>query len=217
MFDEVAGQKSSQDRIYLLRDEIIKEADQKSQLMVTEAKTDAEKILSQSKTEVEKIKAQFLEKGRIPAEVEAKRILATASLELKLIMAEKKEEILDSIFQNALDTITRLSESSDYVSILERVIIEGAIALNGGELEVFVRAEDISKINSDKLAQMVAKEGVTANFKINQIDRDSIGGALIFKEGKIWVDNTFEARLERRREDIRTSVAEVLFGRKGKD
>ena len=127
------------------------------------------------------------------------------------MMLEDKEKYIQQTFEIALNDLKKLSDSSDYPRILSSLIVDAGIGLGGGDLMAKVREVDLALIKPDDLAdEITSKIGTNTNLELVVAVGSPIGGAIV-QQGSTWVDNTFESIFERKKRDIRTEVARILF------
>lgn len=84
--------------------------------------------------------------------------------------------------------------------------------LEGNSFLVDVHKGDSFKIGPEVLKQIekeTSKKGITID--VREVERD-LGGVIVHeKDGKISVDNTFASILERKKNETRVKVSEILF------
>lgn len=195
-----------------IRVEIDSQAD--SELAKINAET-AEKIKiinEATEKEIAKIKQTIEESNRSKAENQAKRDLGRSRLQAKMTFLDEKEAGIQSIFEEGRKKIASLVQSADYTQILSDLIVSAGVTLNGGNLTVSVTKADASKVNAGELGQKISsKTGMQTTLKLDSEEpKTKLGGAVIKKED-LWIDNTFEAIIERRTESVRAEIAKILY------
>jgi vacuolar-type H+-ATPase subunit E/Vma4 len=129
-----------------------------------------------------------------------------AILERRRIM-EKREEAIEDVFAAALERLRGDSSGADRAELLKRLVQEAVDALKLERVEVRLNASDRELALKENLFDGL--EGVSVS--VAQEPLDSAGGVVVLDEsGRIFFDNTFEARLERQREELRAKVAEIF-------
>ena len=160
-----------------------KEVKRKIKEAERKAKDDGDKILLRAEREIENWK---------------KSQIAKIKQQIKKQILNKKEEVITESFDRAKETLKKLS-GEGYRSIIKNLIEIGIRDVGRDCIVAPSRDEDIA----------VARElGINvSNKRIN-----AIGGVIIKSEdGKITIDNTFEAIIERKKEDIRSEIGKLLF------
>ena len=178
--------------------EIIKEAEQKAEVIVNKAK---EKAFDKAK-EIER-KSQYEANER-------KRIIhSMVELGIRKDILSAKQEVLCKVFdevQNRINTIPK----EEYEKILLSMLIE---TVETGNEEIVMSKNDSGRISPDfisKAKEELKKAGKPAGIKLNMEDVD-FGGGFIVKGKGIEINNSFEAILKMRRDEIEPIVAELLF------
>jgi V/A-type H+-transporting ATPase subunit E len=114
-----------------------------------------------------------------------------------------KEELIQESFKRAKEQLQSLT-GEQYKNIMNQ-LIKDSMALVGDKGVATVTREEDKAIVS-------ANPGITVKPELTT----GIGGLMIASpDGKIVVDNTFDAILERKKEDIRTEVANILYPEEG--
>jgi len=205
--------KCLSEQIEKIEEIIINEAKAKAEEIITKAKEKAQKILDEAKREAEKEVNEIINRRKADAEARARRIMSEARLEARLKLLNAKEEVISNAFDTALERLKELCQTPEYKEVLENLIKDAAITIGGGNLEVLLSENTNIEPDLSKIAKEVEKQTGTATSIVISKDKvKSIGGAIVRSlDQSFTVDNTFEARLERVREQLRVSVANVLF------
>ncbi|KFH46544.1 V-type proton ATPase subunit E-like protein [Hapsidospora chrysogenum ATCC 11550] len=146
---------------------------------------------------------------------------STVSNKTRLKVLGARQELLDNIFEEAQKKLAEgAKDKAKYQKTLRGLVLEGFFALNEPELLVRARKKDydIAKKAIAEAEQEYKKQAGkdikgTLDEK-NPIPEGSTGGVSILGgDGKIDIDNTFEARLEILKETAAPAVREALFGK----
>ena len=201
------------EQIEKIEEIIINEAKAKAEEIITKAKEKAQKILDEAKREAEKEVNEIINRRKVDAEARARRIISEARLEARLKLLNAKEEVISNAFDTALERLKEFCQTPEYKEVLENLIKDAAITIGGGNLEVLLSENTNIEPGLSKIAKEVEKQTGTATSIVISKDKvKSIGGAIVRSlDQSFTVDNTFEARLERVREQLRVRVANVLF------
>ena len=201
------------EQIEKIEEIIINEAKAKAEEIITKAKEKAQKILDEAKREAEKEVNEIINRRKADAEARARRIISEARLEARLKLLNAKEEVISNAFDTALERLKEFCQTPEYKEVLENLIKDAAITIGGGNLEVLLSENTNIEPDLSKIAKEIEKQTGTATSIVISKDKvKSIGGAIVRSlDQSFTLDNTFEARLERVREQLRVSVANVLF------
>lgn len=196
------------------------------------------KIISDGEKEADKIKAEAKEKSAEILKAARKRAKEMKEMELERIkkhikethrqtIAEKKvdyhrriqvfkTELIDDTFKKAKEKLQKYAEKPAYEATLNNLIIEAGVALGGGELVVKLDEKDkkrMSKRVLEKLSKEIQKRTKTeTKIVVGEATIKAVGGAIISTtKQRATVDNTFEARLERMKEEAKAELETILF------
>jgi len=195
-----------------IRVEIDSQADSELEKINVETAEKIKIINEATEKEIAKIKQTIEETNRSKAENQAKRDLGVSRLQAKMSFLDEKEAGILSIFEEGRKKIASLAQSSEYSQILSDLIVSAGVTLNGGNLTVSVTKADASKVNVGDLGSKISsKTGTQTTLKLDTVEpKTKLGGAVV-KKDDLWIDNTFEAIIERRTESVRAEVAKILY------
>jgi len=202
-----------------LTDKIENDAEKKANKLVEEARKAAEALLEKrNKDAVEKAR-QDMQYLIDSAKSEAEKIRAIAvekvEKQYKTTDLSEKEELISHVFESVKTKMKAFASQKDYQDYLERLILEGANALKGGDLEVLLNENDANlRLDLQKTSKTVAADvGKPTTIKVLPGKLSGIGGAAIRSaDGKIAVDNSIEGIIERESRKLRLIMAKGLFG-----
>ncbi|KAF4971093.1 hypothetical protein FSARC_1984 [Fusarium sarcochroum] len=187
-------------------------------------------IKANEEFEIEKSKLVRQETDAIDSQYEKKFKQATMSQQItrstvanktRLKVLGSRQELLDNIFEEAQKKLAEgAKDKAKYQKALKGLLLEGFYALNEPELQVRSRKKDFDVVKKaiEEAAKEFKKElgkDVTAKLQEeNPLPEEIAGGvAIINGNGKIDIDNTFEARLKLLEESAAPAVREALFGK----
>jgi V/A-type H+-transporting ATPase subunit E len=181
--------------------EIIEEAEKFKQTKLAEAQQKADETAS-----------AITKKAELQAESELSKYEASAKLKSKYKLLEAKDALIQEVLDDTQKKLEAVVGKAEYKKILERLIIQGCVALGVDSVDLIFPAKHGSKIEVAAVEKLVAKEGKKTKISISKETRRSMGGVIIrTKDGTKWVDNTFEARLERFENKARDTISDILF------
>ena len=177
-----------------------------------EAETNAEikNIMKDANQEVKKLKVeakkQLTEAVGLTRKQGEKRIAINRNIHLSearrlanKIFLDAKEDIIRDCFDQAKERLGKLS-GGKYQKVLENLLKESLPLVGGKGVASLTREDDKTFVRS--FPNVEIKPSLVPGF----------GGFILEStDGKIVVDNTFNAILERNYEDIRTEVANILY------
>ncbi len=188
---------------------IEEDADKEANGVLVEARGKVEEIIKEAQTKAREEEEGIIQKGRREAELVKQRIIADAKLRARKQKLDLKEAAIEAAFSEAERELQKLPSTSKYPSILLRIIKE-AVASIGTDIEILASKADRKLLNQNSLKTLSKELGVNVALAPQMIE--TYGGAVVrTKDGKIEVDNTFETRMSRMRDSLRSEVAKILF------
>ena len=151
--------------------------------------------------------AKTIEGGERQAESVKRQIIGAAELEVRNAQLKSLETAVNEVFDSAVRRVSALSDSA-IESSLNGLIKEG-IDVIGPRAVVHCSAKQrkavtsaVRKLNKGPVRLTVDEKGI-----------ETMGGVILASpNGSVRFDNTFEARLERMRPNLRKEVAGILTG-----
>ena len=194
---------------------IEKQAQEKASKIIADAKEKVEQIISEQKKEIDQIKREIISSMESEAKLTKIREVSRKKQSLRMDYLETREQLFQEIDVEIKSKLLSFTQTDKYPIFLISEVEKCALALGGGSLEIMLRPEDKSHISSDSLnsiAKMVEKEtGNTSTLKLSDEILDNIGGfKMVRSDDKLFIDNSFEARLERNQEDARVAILHIL-------
>ncbi|MFX1369513.1 MAG: V-type ATP synthase subunit E [Promethearchaeota archaeon] len=183
--------------------------------IVKEAEAYKEERLKQAKQRAKAIVAEATEKADRQAGSEIGKYRASAHLKSKYKILESKEAIMKEVLDGAWEAVTKKVGKAGYDQILNRLAVEGGSALQTEDIEILFSGGGKSTVDAAKVANEVNKQtGTKPKISISKETVRASGGLIVrSKDGEKWVDNTYEARMERLENEIRGKIASILFGK----
>ena len=200
-----------------MRRKIIQDADAEALRILNQASKRADEILEAAKQESSY--DENVDRSRIRDSHQAtdRERVREAMSEYTALLSSYKAEIMDSIYQETQRRIKIHVDSDEYLPTVEGLIVEAGIALGGGEITVWVNQEDAGRASGELLAMASAEvtkvTGKETRLTLSHEHLDAVGGArLVQTESKAAVDNTFQGRLKRLREQKQSELEKMVFG-----
>jgi V/A-type H+-transporting ATPase subunit E len=187
---------------------------EKEKEILAEAEAHKEQKLKDAHAKAKDVTARIIGKAEIESNAEVARYEASAKLKSKYQLLEAKEALIKEVLSSARTHLEDLVKKKAYEKTLEKLIVDGANSLEEPNLEILIPKGHASNIDLNSIESAVAKAtGKKTNFTISKENVRATGGVIVRnKDSTRWVDNTFEARLERFEGDIRDTISSILFG-----
>jgi V-type H+-transporting ATPase subunit E len=178
---------------------IEKETSENVNEILEASKQESEKKLNKAQQELRNELEQEKKKAERNREVIRNIHLSNARRMARRTVLSEKEKLINSCFDHAKISLKELGEL-EYKKTVRRLITEGMKLIGKETIVIPSKDDDLSVISE------------FSNLTISNERTGAIGGIILkSKDGKIIVNNTFEAILERYKDDIRTKVASILF------
>jgi V/A-type H+-transporting ATPase subunit E len=148
--------------------------------------------------------------GKKEAENVKRKMLGSAELQARNLQLSAYEEFFGGVIKDALEAISSLPRDSRYEKAMVALLRDAIAELDEGKYSVSCVAKD-AKAVSDALEE-VKEEFPRHELVLSRKHLDGAGGFVLkSKDGTIELDDTFEARLERMKPNIRKRVYERYF------
>ncbi|MGY5858448.1 MAG: V-type ATP synthase subunit E family protein [Candidatus Thorarchaeota archaeon] len=188
-----------------------KTAEQEKEIISEAEKFKAAK-LDEAKRRADETATAITRKAELQAESELSKYEASAKLKSKYKMLEAKDALINEVLETTQKQLESVVGKAEYKKILERLIVTGCVALGVESVELIFPEKHKAKVELADIEKAVAKEGKKVKISISKETVRSIGGVIIrTKDGTKWVDDTFEARLERFESKSRDTISDILF------
>src|SRR2546428_5565672 len=168
---------------------------------------------------------QILEESRAQAQREANDILSRASLEAESIrrsilssriranrlrILEEKNKIVQSVLKSVEQRLSDIARTDQFESTLKRLALEAVEAVGTDNAVVKVGFRNTEKKSLQSLGQVLPKG---TKFLAVEIAIDELGGVIaMYPEGKMNLNNSFKARIERLDNQLLTTISSNIFG-----
>jgi len=190
----------------------------KEKEILSEAESYKTQKLNDARTKGKEVATAITKKAEMASHAEVSRYEASAKLKSKYQLLDAKEVLIADVLSSARTHLEELVKKKAYEKTLEKLIIDAAASLEERNLEIAAPKGHTSNIDLKAIEAAVAKAtGKKTTFSISKEEVRATGGVIVRnKESTRWVDNTFEARLERFESEIRDTISSILFVTKEK-
>src|SRR3990170_160371 len=202
----------------VITETILQEAKEKAESIIQETQKSVEAMLEKQRQlgiqRANELTPSILKKAESEAEVNKLSSIANAKIKANWTVLSKKEWCIAAVLNEVENKLRILTQSKEYISILEKLITEAGIILGGKELEVLLNEQDSTlPLKLDKLAREISeKTAFETKLRLSKEKPKVIGGAMVrTTNGKVIMDNTLDDILGRREKDLRSKIAKILF------
>jgi vacuolar-type H+-ATPase subunit E/Vma4 len=202
--------------VKLIKNEIIRRAQEETKKTISEAEVQAKTILSSAEAKAHEV---VMASVKPEIEVMRRKILGSQMLEGRKMLLKLKYEITLKVLNSVEDKLRKIAsgkeDSIDYDALLSNLLEEAILKL--GEDEVIIRANkrDLSHLskNLNKIQRKLSKT-MHDKIKLELTDKplSCIGGVIVAnKDGKKTFINTLEGRLSKARGIIQGKILQELL------
>ena len=183
-----------------LKGSLLSEANRDAQAIKNEATEKSKKMLEEERARLSSQKKE--------AEAEVERLLvdeknervAWARLESKRILAEAREDAIKNVIEDIFNELESVRKTAEYKKFIQKAANESASEL-GSKITIHV-------VKGDKALVKVSGAKVIE-------DLDALGGIIAeTADGKVRMDMTLETLFDNRRDEIRKTISDNIFGGK---
>ena len=205
--------------IHRINEKILEDAREKAKTIVKEAKKSAELMVENRKQSArhsaEKEVYPLLKRAENEVDIIRGKITTDIKRRAGWVVLFEKDRLIISVLNEVKNRLVNLQKSEEYLPVLEKLIVDAGTVLDGGTLEVMLNENDLSlPLKLNKLEKKIADgTGVKTQLKISKQQIKAVGVIVKTNAGKIFVDNTFEAKLSRRERELRLKIARILFSK----
>ena len=190
-------------------DQLLQEAEQKSEERLKYAQKQADSILKDA-----------TKKAGSQAEAVQKKILSGVEIEVRRKSMQIKDRIMGEILNQVREKCAELIEEGEYKEVLFQWIIEAGMGLGAGGAFVNASKREKDLIDSkllDRAARRVDDlSGIHVEFSLS--DENSLGaqGVVLYsRDGKTAYNNQVSTRILRKQREIRDIIYARLFDEEG--
>lgn len=189
-----------------LTSKIIEDAEDKKEVILSEAEKDSKKILNKKIEEAKLAEKIIIEKAEREAASRKERIISNAHLQGRNEKLKAKQEIISEVFEEAIKSLCSLPKE-DFINFVKKFILSNEIT---GEQKIILNNEGRKIISDSVLAEINKELKAKANIILSDEIRNFKGGFILEKDG-IEINNTFEALVDSLKDDLSQEVARKLF------
>jgi len=176
---------------------------------VSESKAAALDVVAKKSAEAEAEAARISEQQKRQAEALRRQIIGSAEMTSRNKTLEIVEENLNAAFTQALSKLSGMTNGPDYGRVLKSLVLEGIEFVGGTEFVVMGNSKD-QQILQQTVESVSREKGVKISRSDSRV-QGSVGGVVVSSaDGFVTFDNTYEARLERLKPDLRKQIAQLF-------
>ncbi len=205
--------------IEILKQEIYNLAKKEAEEILKEAKINASKIIEEAKQKASEILKSRLEKSLRDIRRTMNSKMMSLRSEKKAELIRVREEYIDKVFNRVYKHLQEftVNHRNEYSQVLSNLVIESLkeIGEYGDEFVILVNSRDEELLRNilPSLVNVAAKTlGRKITLTIHKSPVEFIGGVIVStRDGRIYYNNTFEARIQHVKEKYLEKIYDLLF------
>jgi vacuolar-type H+-ATPase subunit E/Vma4 len=202
--------RSIDENIQALKRGVLNEAHAEAERIMTEAQAKAQAVRERAQAQASAERAEVISHASQEAERLRSQAIASAQLQAHTAELERREKLLNGVFEAVRQQIATVQQRADYDQIARDLLRQALIHL--GADSALVRADERTQaaLTDQVLAEISAELGI-------QVTRGTLlehGIGLIVQtaDGHRKYDNTLGTRLKRLQDTLRAPVLRLLSG-----
>jgi len=192
-----------------INNKIISDAGIQAEKIIAQAEDNANNIIKKGEKEANNIKNIILYKNKQEVSLKKSKILTEANLKAKKTILLEKQNIIEDVFDKALEIILKLNDK-EYHDFIKKLILDN---IEIGDETIFIGSSDQRKI-SQSFVEDINKElkakGERGVLKLS-CSYLTIKGGVIIGSGKIRKNISLELLLKDVREESEMQISKILF------
>jgi len=176
---------------------------------ISESKSSALDVVNKKMAEAQSESDRISEQQKRQADALKRQIIGSAEMTSRNKTLEIVEENLNDAFSRALDKLADSTSQIEYNRILKSLVLEGVDIVGGNSFIVSANSKD------QQLLQLIVEQ-ISHERNVDIVRSDSrvsgtVGGVVVSSaDGFVTFDNTYEARLERLKPELRKQIAQLF-------
>jgi V/A-type H+-transporting ATPase subunit E len=192
-----------------LTEKILEESKTKGEKIIAAAEEEGARLLEKKITEAKALEEDIISKAKIEGASTKERIISNAKLKARNEKLEAKQQMLQKVFDSALESLNQLS-SEKYLEFIKASILE--LKLTGEQnLILNEKATAFVTVNYiDELNAKLIKQGSNFTVKLSNKVGSFKGGFILERDG-IEINYSFEALIASSRDELEYEITKLLF------
>jgi len=195
-----------------IRESIVREARDGAAALIKEANDERNRILAEARERAKVTGFQLLEEAKSEAQLRYEEKLGAIRTDLRRRLLRKREEIIETAWNRALEKLREYVQTPDYAKALRKLTVDTAELVEGDSFRVSANRKDLEILGESK-AEIEGMLGSPGRRMIIGDALDCIGGVRVSDpDGKVVLDRTYESRMRRVKPELRSKIAQILTG-----
>jgi vacuolar-type H+-ATPase subunit E/Vma4 len=202
--------RSVEENVQALTRTVLNEAHAEAEQIVAEARAKAEAIRQRAQEQASAQRTEILARASQEAQLLHSQAVASAQLQARTDELERREKLLDSVFDAARRQLPGVQQRADYDQIARQLLREALMHLGADAARI--QADELTRVHlTDQVLSEISTElGVQVQHGMPL--KQGVGLIVQTMDGHRQYDNTLEARLSRLQNTLRAPVLRLLMG-----
>lgn len=175
---------------------IMREADERKKEIISEAERENRALIEKEEIEALKKAYEHIQEAVRDLDKELNEKVSKAVMESKHALFKRREDMIESIFQNVLTRFGKFRQSEDYKTYLEDLIDNGLKNIGQGQIQVFADSDDLPLVEK-------IRDKAGLSFEVLESEEKLFGGLIIVNSTKgILLDRSVKSKLADERENF---------------
>ena len=201
---------SEKERMQALSRAVLAEARAEAEQLLADARTKVEATRQHAQEQAETESKQILERAREEAASIRSQYIAAAELGARTLRLERREKLLDIVFDAVQQRLSAVQQWTDYSQIVRQLSYKAVAQLGAPSARVRADEQTQAILADAMLAEIASQVGV--ELALGEPLQRGTGVTAETVDGHRQYDNTLEARLSRLRSALRAPVYHLLMG-----
>jgi V-type H+-transporting ATPase subunit E len=202
--------KSVEENLRALSRAVLHDARAESEQLLADAKAKAEAERQSAEEQAQSERESILEQARQEAERIHSEAIAAAEMQARTLQLERREKLLDSVFQAARQRLPDVQQWTDYEQIVRQLLREAIAHLGASAVHIRADKETQKLLSDDLLAEL--SEELDVQLQLGATLERGVGVIAETEDGHRQYDNTLQTRLSRQKDALRSPVYHILMG-----
>ena len=197
----------------LMVEEIFRESSEQAAGIVASAKTEASTILNAARFTAKEEEEHAVKEVQARGKRVYEEVLIDRKMKAKKEALQKREEIINDVFKDVEKRIQKYTSSKKYREDLIRMAIDSCKKLGSDRVTIFANKRDLRVLKraQKKIIKALSTKDTKVNVSFGEPIQTICGVRVATTDKKIEIDDTFEGRMRRDFDILRTKVAKLLF------
>lgn len=200
------------DQVVALESAIFERADALAKEHETQAQRARERIRRDSEDRLRLLEERETLIAQARADREFRRRVQASEIRMQAELDRLRWGLVESVLERLNEHLARLAEDeARYLPVLQSLLADAAGAIHEGDVEALVSDNDHRRFKG-RWQEVAAAAVPDREVALSDEQCACLGGVLVrTRDGRVSVDNTFQGRMDRLRDEINRVILDRLF------